>query len=965
MRTHKLHLLSFMIMTLILVSFASQIKLVKAASNLTVSHIKFAKAESTARAIAVGTDFINRQSSLVPTANNQSGLIASSSITVTKVANPSAVPETGGVVTFTIAISNSHIETGTLESLVDSTFGNLDLRPSCSVTQTLLPLVGGYSCEFTATLQGNYSGPAHQNTVTATVSYSSTAPISDTDTAVVIFTNVLPNISVQLGNDANGDSIFSDTEESPQGGVSVPFKVTITNNTAENVSISAINDDTHNLTGSDCAGKVGKVLTANTSIACTFSGTIPNKDNITETNTITVTVADNDGSSIAASDTSTVTTFDVKPHLTVLKTASPTSLTEPGGNVTFTISVTNTSTETVTLNSLSDSEFSNLKGQGTCFSTTHPLNAEANYTCQFTKTIAANFGDVSHVNTVTVTADDDDGNSTMAKDTATVTFIDSPSSLKVSKKADPTSVSEPGGNVIFSVIVTNTSPVDNITVNSISDDKFPNSVIICSSSPPTLIGPGQKINCTFTGFVAGNRGATHTNTVTVSGVDDDGKSVNATASEDVVITNIYRNIDLSVAANPTSIFEPNGLVTFTVQITNPSSADSVTINNLSDNLVGSLNGRGSCVTPQTIDKLDHYQCVYTATITGNVGETKPNIVTASGKDSDNQSVNDTEVVYVSVIDVDSSIEVTTTANPTSLPEPGGMVAFTVKVKNTSLADSVTINSLIDSVYGSLNPKGTCSSGATIAPIGTYQCTFSVNYTGQPGASQTNFVTANVTDSDSKSFSQESNSVTLSITNVPSAIEVTKSASPSSVPEPGGPVNFTVQVKNTSPADVVNLKSLNDNVYGNLNGKGTCVIGGNIAVGGQYQCNFTGDVSGVQGQSKTSTVTANVQDDDAQNLSDSASATVIIGAAIIFKVNIPLLTKPGPVLLSIQNDNTGGNVVFTVIGTGVSCTVPNNTTQFCGSFPPGTYNVQAQSPCGTATVVKTYSGGSQTTRIFCQ
>lgn len=68
-------------------------------------------------------------------------------------------------------------------------------------------------------------------------------------------------------------------------------------------------------------------------------------------------------------------------------------------------------------------------------------------------------------------------------------------------------------------------------------------------------------------------------------------------------------------------------------------------------------------------------------------------------------------------------------------------------------------------------------------------------------------------------------------------------------------------------------------------------------------------------------------------------------------------------LSIFND-TKGDITFIILGTGVSCTIPKNTTQFCGSFRPGAYQVKAISICGTATIAKIYNIGSQTTRIFC-
>ena len=47
------------------------------------------------------------------------------------------------------------------------------------------------------------------------------------------------------------------------------------------------------------------------------------------------------------------------------------------------------------------------------------------------------------------------------------------------------------------------------------------------------------------------------------------------------------------------------------------------------------------------------------------------------------------------------------ASPTSLPEPGGSVTFSIKVRNTSPADTVTVSSLTDSIYGDLFARGDC------------------------------------------------------------------------------------------------------------------------------------------------------------------------------------------------------------------------------------------------------------------
>ena len=58
-----------------------------------------------------------------------------------------------------------------------------------------------------------------------------------------------------------------------------------------------------------------------------------------------------------------MTFTNVDPTITVDKTANPTMLPEPGGDVTYTIVVTNTSPdETVTLTDLDDNRFGDLLG---------------------------------------------------------------------------------------------------------------------------------------------------------------------------------------------------------------------------------------------------------------------------------------------------------------------------------------------------------------------------------------------------------------------------------------------------------------------------------------------------------------------------------------------------------------------------------------------------------------------------
>jgi uncharacterized repeat protein (TIGR01451 family) len=108
-----------------------------------------------------------------------------------------------------------------------------------------------------------------------------------------------------------------------------------------------------------------------------------------------------------------------------------------------------------------------------------------------------------------------------------------------------------------------------------------------------------------------------------------------------------------------------------------------------------------------------------------------------------------------------SITVATSASPTSRPAPGGFFTYTVTVTNTGSTD-VTLTTLTDSISGDLNGKGTCATGGTIAAGASNTCMFARNFTGVAGSSQTDTVTAGVTDA-SGTTASGSGSATVTIT----------------------------------------------------------------------------------------------------------------------------------------------------------------------------------------------------------
>src|SRR5215204_2802963 len=259
--------------------------------------------------------------------------------------------------------------------------------------------------------------------------------------------------------------------------------------------------------------------------------------------------------------------------------------------------------------------------------------------------------------------------------TVTNSDNDTPSSIEVTKTADPVSLPEPGGNASFSVVVKNTSAVDAVTISSLTDDVYGDLDGKGSCDVPQTIAAGASYSCSFTAAVSGNAGSSHTDVVTASGTDDDGNDVSDSDDATVTITNVPSSIEVTKTADPVSLPEPGGNASFSVVVKNTSAVDAVTISSLTDDVYGDLDGKGSCDVPQTIAAGASYSCSFTGAVSGNAGSSHTDVVTASGTDDDGNDVSDSDDARVTITNVPSSIAVTKTANPTSLPEPGGNATF--------------------------------------------------------------------------------------------------------------------------------------------------------------------------------------------------------------------------------------------------------------------------------------------------
>ena len=104
------------------------------------------------------------------------------------------------------------------------------------------------------------------------------------------------------------------------------------------------------------------------------------------------------------------------------------------------------------------------------------------------------------------------------------------------KTADPTELPEPGGSVTFTIVVTNTSTVDDITIDTLTDSIYVDNNGHGDCPVPQTILSRENYSCSITVDVNGNAGVVETNVATASGTDDDGNAVSDIDAATVTIT---------------------------------------------------------------------------------------------------------------------------------------------------------------------------------------------------------------------------------------------------------------------------------------------------------------------------------------------------------------------------------------------------------------------------------------------
>ncbi|MCZ7628046.1 MAG: hypothetical protein M5U19_02660 [Microthrixaceae bacterium] len=173
---------------------------------------------------------------------------------------------------------------------------------------------------------------------------------------VCTFTNVAPDPTLSVTKTAGVASVA-------EPGASVTFTVNVTNTSIEPVTIDSVTDavgggapfDVTALPGNTCDDLIGDTLAPGASASCTFVLWVDGNAGDAVSDVVEVKGHDDDETPVSDDDGEIVTVKDVQPQVSVDKVAGVASVDEPGGDVQYTVTVSNPGGESITVDSLTDS----------------------------------------------------------------------------------------------------------------------------------------------------------------------------------------------------------------------------------------------------------------------------------------------------------------------------------------------------------------------------------------------------------------------------------------------------------------------------------------------------------------------------------------------------------------------------------------------------------------------------------
>ncbi|MFJ7275709.1 LPXTG cell wall anchor domain-containing protein, partial [Kitasatospora sp. NPDC098663] len=275
------------------------------------------------------------------------------------------------------------------------------------------------------------------------------------------------------------------------------------------------------------------------------------------------------------------------PALTIMKTASPTTVTAAGQVVDYSFLVTNTGDVTLTNVTVNETAFS---GTGTPPVITCPPGAAslapgASVTCTAPYTVTqADINAGSITNTATATGTPPTGPPvTSPPSNATVTATSNPA-LTIAKSVDATELTAVGQVLHYSFLVTNTGDVTltNVTVNETAFSGSGTAPVVTCPAGAASLAPGASVTCTATYTVtqADLNSGKVANTATATGTPPAGPPATSPPSSTSVPNTPAPALTVVKSASPSTVTAAGQTVDYSFLVTNTGSVTltDVTVN---------------------------------------------------------------------------------------------------------------------------------------------------------------------------------------------------------------------------------------------------------------------------------------------------------------------------------------------------------------------------------------------------
>jgi uncharacterized repeat protein (TIGR01451 family) len=319
-------------------------------------------------------------------------------ITLSKTSSVNSVPAIGGLVDYTLRVTNAGSEAVVLTSLSDN---KVTLSPACTALIGQSIAAGAYlECIIPGVLVTWNGSPTFVNTATAVATDPEQNSDTATASATVTIAEPAPALDVQK---------TPDTQTVVQG-QSASFTITVTNTG----NVPLVNIVVADPLAPDCAKSIASLAIAEVQ---TFNCTLTNvQSSFTNIATVTATygqtnVSDQDSADVAV---------DVLPDITLTKNANVTTVPVTGGLVDYTLRISNVGGEAVVLTALSDDKVTLSPACAALIGQTIAIGSYLE--CVIPGVNVVWTGSSTFINTATAVGTDPQQNADTASASATVTF---------------------------------------------------------------------------------------------------------------------------------------------------------------------------------------------------------------------------------------------------------------------------------------------------------------------------------------------------------------------------------------------------------------------------------------------------------------------------------------------------------------------------------------------------------------